>query len=242
MEGAFVLRKRKGNINIMKTININESIKRGWELFKAHKKLLVLASLIFMIAGSFQNIHSHSHGYEHFGYGFFGGLISLALYAVYIIVQMGWTKMLLKIEDGQETSLNELFHNTDKFWKFLITQVMYMVITMVGFVLLVIPGFYFLLKYMFAPIIMMDKEIGIKEAFAESKAMTEGIKWKLLGFIIVFGFINVLGAIVFIVGLLVSIPVSMLAFVHIYRTLSNNMSPVVTTDNNPTIVEPVILK
>jgi uncharacterized membrane protein len=53
----------------------------------------------------------------------------------------------------------------------------------------------------------------------ESKRITHGYKWPLLGFIFVLALVNLLGALALGVGLLVSVPVSTLALVHAYRTL-----------------------
>jgi uncharacterized membrane protein len=58
---------------------------------------------------------------------------------------------------------------------------------------------------------------------------------KLLGFGIVLGLVNILGAIVLLVGLLVSIPVTALAFFYVYRKLENGLTtpspaPVSTID------------
>jgi uncharacterized membrane protein len=55
----------------------------------------------------------------------------------------------------------------------------------------------------------------------ESKRITYGYKWPLLGFALVLALINLLGLLALVVGLLVSIPVTTLAFVHAYRALSN---------------------
>lgn len=49
--------------------------------------------------------------------------------------------------------------------------------------------------------------------------MTEGVKWKLLGFCIVMGLINIVGLVALVVGVLVSFPVTNLAYLHIYRKL-----------------------
>ncbi len=49
--------------------------------------------------------------------------------------------------------------------------------------------------------------------------MTVGVKWHLLGFLLIVALLNLLGAIVFLVGLLVTVPVTMIAYAHIYQKL-----------------------
>ena len=53
----------------------------------------------------------------------------------------------------------------------------------------------------------------------ESSRITRGHKWPLFGFVLMLVLINLLGALALIVGLLVSVPVSTLAFAHAYRVL-----------------------
>jgi uncharacterized membrane protein len=89
----------------------------------------------------------------------------------------------------------------------------------VGFVLLIVPGIIFGLMFMFATFIVIERELGPIDALSESHRLTRGYKWPLFGFVLLLLLVNVLGLLALIVGLLVSIPVSTLAFVHAYRTL-----------------------
>jgi multisubunit Na+/H+ antiporter MnhG subunit len=57
------------------------------------------------------------------------------------------------------------------------------------------------------------------ESFERSTKLTDGQKWPLLGFFIVAAIANIIGAILLVVGLLITIPVTMIAFAHIYLKL-----------------------
>jgi uncharacterized membrane protein len=80
---------------------------------------------------------------------------------------------------------------------------------------------------MFVPYLIVDKKMSVGDALRESSRMTLGRKWQLLGFLGLVVLINILGAILLLVGLLVSIPVTMLAFAHAYRTLEHSVNEVV---------------
>jgi uncharacterized membrane protein len=74
---------------------------------------------------------------------------------------------------------------------------------------------------MFVPYIVIDRGLGPIEAMKESWRVTKGHKWQLfLLFLALIG-LNILGAIALIVGLLVTIPITMLAAAHAYRTLTS---------------------
>jgi uncharacterized membrane protein len=79
--------------------------------------------------------------------------------------------------------------------------------------------------FMLTPFIVIERAFGPIEAMKESHRLTYGHKWKLLGFTLLLLLINLLGALALIVGLLVTIPVSTLAFVHAYRVLGGKVEP-----------------
>ena len=60
---------------------------------------------------------------------------------------------------------------------------------------------------------------GITASLRESAEMTHGIKWHLLGFFIIILLLNIVGALLLLVGLLVSVPVTMIAYAHVYQKL-----------------------
>ena len=68
--------------------------------------------------------------------------------------------------------------------------------------------------------LVMDRGLGVTESLKESRRITYGNRLKLLLLGLALVGINIVGFFLLIVGLLVSIPVSMLAGVHAYRTLS----------------------
>lgn len=205
----------------MKKFSIKEAVKHGWTLFKANKKILILATLLFMILSNLHNQGRGMWGRYHSG---FSPLVWVVLFAVGIIVQIGWMKIILHIEEGDKTHLKELFTHLEIFWRYLGVYVIYIVAMMVGFVLFIIPGIYVTLKYGFAPILILDKKgLKISEAFKQSAMMSRDKKWKLLGLFLVMILLNILGAIALGVGLLISIPVSTLAFVHIYKGLQKGL-------------------
>jgi uncharacterized membrane protein len=60
---------------------------------------------------------------------------------------------------------------------------------------------------------------GFTESFKRSTELTEGHKWNLLGFVLVLFIINILGAIPLGLGLVVTTPITMVAWGHVYEKL-----------------------
>jgi uncharacterized membrane protein len=200
----------------MKTFSIKASYKHAWELFKANKKLLIVATFIFMIAGGLGSMKDNGHG--HFTLTAF--LIGIILYFIGVWLQIGYYKILLKLEDRTPVVIKEIIQHSSLIWDYFVAFVLYGLVCVAGLILVILPGLYFAVKYQFVPILVIDKKLSVKEAFKESARITEGIKWHLVGFGLVSILVTILGVCVLIVGLLVAIPVTLLAYVHIYRTLS----------------------
>ncbi len=152
---------------------------------------------------------------------------------VSIALNLGLIRVMVDlVSTDTESDLKKLFPPMYLFWRFLGASLLYGMVTSFGFLLFIIPGIYFVLKYQFYGYLIVEKNLGIREAFEESARMTKGIKWRLIWFSLVMVGINILGAFFFVIGLAVSIPVTSLAYVYLYRVLSKESgeaSPVVET-------------
>jgi uncharacterized membrane protein len=74
------------------------------------------------------------------------------------------------------------------------------------------------LRYSMARLAVLDGA-AIIESLGKSKKLTQGVKWHLVLFALALAALNVLGFLALVVGLLVTVPVSLLAFVHVYLKL-----------------------
>ncbi len=192
------------------------SIRFGWDTFKKRPWFFVGVMLLVALASGVASFVGSTFGGQGIGAGF-GFLINFVLST---LIGMGTTAFFLKAHDAPGTvASTELWH-PQPFWKYLGATLLSMLIIAGGLILLVIPGVVFSLMLMFVAYIVIDRELGPVEAIGESRRITRGHKWKLLGFALALAGINILGFLCLIVGLLVSIPVSSLAMVHAYRALS----------------------
>lgn len=90
-------------------------------------------------------------------------------------------------------------------------------IVIIALVALVV-AVYIALRYSMSRFEVLDGA-GIFESLRKSSIITRGVKWKLVGFGIVLGLLNLLGAVLFLVGLLVTVPITMIAVAHVYTKL-----------------------
>lgn len=137
-----------------------------------------------------------------------------------VLLQIGLIKILLKVTRGKKYELSELFGYSHLIIPYLIGTVLLALRMMLGFLLLIVPGVIWSLKFQFVPFLIVDKELGATEAFEASAKMTEGFKLKLFWFMLASVGLNLMGILALFVGLLVTIPVTSLASVGMYHYLS----------------------
>ncbi len=130
--------------------------------------------------------------------------------------------MLLKIARGQRTSYKDILPSTRVVVVYTAASLLAAVVIVVGLILLIVPGIYLLLRYSMVRFSAVDGN-GILESLRKSALMTQGVKWHLLGFLLVILVLNIIGLLLFFVGLLVSIPVTMLAYADIYQKLQSRV-------------------
>ena len=133
---------------------------------------------------------------------------------------MGLIKITLKLLDKKETEINDLFSCSKYFINFVASGILYGLIILGGFILLIVPGIIWSIKYKFFGYFIIDKGMGPVEALKASANITQGAKWDLFLFGILLALINLLGALALLVGLFVTIPTTLIATTYVYRKLA----------------------
>jgi uncharacterized membrane protein len=197
-----------------------EALRFGWETFKRRPWFFTGSTVVILLVSGL--INGLTTGIDTAITGspeepsLVGSIINLGLGT---LISMGATAFYLAAHDNPDSADLSMLWHPRPFWKYLGTSILLALAVAIGFVLLIVPGIIFGLMFMFATFIVIDRELGPIDALSESHRITRGYKWPLFGFVLLLLLINVLGVLALIVGLLVSIPVSTLAFVHAYRAL-----------------------
>ncbi|MDP6642352.1 MAG: hypothetical protein QGF74_03165 [Candidatus Nanoarchaeia archaeon] len=142
------------------------------------------------------------------------------------LITMGVTKISLKFSNNEEGEYEDLISCYPLFFKYLASSIVYMLIMMGGLLLLIIPGIIWAIQFQFYNYFIIDKGLGPIEALKSSSRITKGVKWKLLGFLVVILLINLVGALALVIGLFATIPTSMVAVAFVYRKLSMQTKPI----------------
>ncbi len=199
-------KKEEPEAREQKQVVIGEAIEFGWNAVKSHLGFFIGMFLLFA-ALSFMNFGSHAIGTR----------IVLGLFVSGI--SLGCIKITIDVADGKAPEFKELFSCFSLLLKYIIAAVLYSIVVGVGLVLLIIPGIIWAVQFGFYPYVIVKERLGPVAALRKSSAITEGVKGRLIVFAFALLGVNVLGVIAFGIGIIVTIPLSMIAMAHVFRQL-----------------------
>ena len=141
-----------------------------------------------------------------------GGVIS-------IVIAIGLIKIALSFCDERKPPIGMLFDAWGCFWRYLGTAILYFLIVFGGFILLIIPGIIWAIKFSLCFYFVIDKDLDPIEALKASSRTTMGVKLELFAFGILCSLINILGMLCLLVGIFAAYPVVIVANALVYRQL-----------------------
>ena len=199
-----------------KTFSIGEAISYGWNVVKGNFFFFLLVIIVVAILNGIPMGLEAALQQDSPGLSF---LINIASTIITMVISMGVIKIALNFVDQQSAEFSDLFSCFHLIIKYFIANLIYFIIVFIGLIFFIIPGLIFIYMFFFFTYIIVDKEAGPISALKESAVITKGVKSKLLTFSFVLFGLNILGALCFLIGLLVTIPISLIASAYVYRTL-----------------------
>lgn len=136
---------------------------------------------------------------------------SLASIAVSGPLNAGYYFVALQMRRGQPVEFRDFFNGFNFFLALLLAGLVSSVLIFIGFLLLVLPGLYLAVSWIFTVPLIVDKRMDFWQAMETSRRLV-GKQWfSLFGFALVLGLINIAGFLALIVGLLITVPLSLAA-------------------------------
>ncbi len=228
--------------------SIRDSLRVGWEKTRAHSALLFGIVIIIALLSMAHGILS-AHPLASVSQAVASGFLLL----FEIIVSIGATIVVLRLGKNESVSFRMIIPPWSSAWRYLLSSVLVVLILCAGLVVPVGLGIwaytfsglsltgkilialcgalavaiatYLILVYSMVKFISVDGKPKLFDILRRSVHITHGVRWKLLLFFIILLLLNIVGVIVFLVGLLVTLPVTMIASAQIYLTLSERAQP-----------------
>lgn len=144
---------------------------------------------------------------------------SIASPVIYMPLFAGIYLVVFKILKNQEIVFNDFFKGFHYFLPLLLSSLVTSVLTVIGFILLIIPGIYLLVAYIFANLIIIDLKIDFWQAMELSRKMVSKNWFSLAFLLLLLAILNAAGFICLIIGLLITVPITMCALAVAYQKI-----------------------
>lgn len=193
------------------------ALRFGWRALKQEPVLVIVG--MFIIPVSIQMV-----------FEVFNGVVpedlwpvSLFLAAVAIFLELavtlGIAGICLKICDGKATGFRDLHAHFPQTLTYLVSSIIFGLLCIGGFIFLIVPGLLLSLWLQFYGFVIVDEQVGPITALKKSYAVARGRLWRVFTFSCLLGFYNILGLLLCGMGLLITVPVSFIAWAYLYRCL-----------------------
>lgn len=204
-------------------------LRAGWAGFRSHRRVFLLAVLVLF--GTWLALELAVAGTHRWGL-----LPNLVLHLAFLFLfsglLVGIESIALQVVDGSAPRLGSLFERLERGPSFLLALCLYLLGVACGLVLLVAPGIYLAVRYApFGYVLASRKASGV-EALREAAALTRGRWWEACRFFLLLLALNLAGAALLGLGLLVSFPVSLLAAASYLRTGAGGAAALDSTNSD----------
>jgi len=212
--------------------SVKEAFKWGWQKTLANLKILI-GVLVLSTAVSLPRLFFPDPATQEMSFLMVVGLlVALVILVFQAELHLGMLKICLGLHDGRPVAFKDAFSCFNIVWKLIASAVVYGLIVGLGFLLLIVPGIILALRLYFFNYFLVDKGMGPIQALKQSWNLTKGMTIKLLLLTLASVGINVLGALCFGLGLLVTVPTTILAFTYVYRKM---LAPAVNTPGTQSV-------
>ena len=187
---------------------VRPHIRVAWHAFKAY--WLVFVASVLILFGSWLCLELSVIALQRFGLAVNVGL-HVAFLFLFSGLMVGVHKMALEVLDGQRPTLASLTRILDRGPSYLLALLMYLAVVGVGLLLFIAPGFYFAVRYSLFGQVLAATPASALEALRVAASVSDGRWWQLCSLLAVVVALNIAGAAVLGLGLVISFPVSILA-------------------------------
>ncbi len=212
----------------MPRLDAGAAFSYGWKKFQEYwKEFLVmmlvvgLVSLVGVLVAFLGLLPAMSGSDAGAFLGFAGFSVAiLVVFVVSFVIQAGVYRAGLGVTKGEAPALGMLA-STDHLGTYIGTTLLIGLAYFVGFLLCVIPGLIVLLFTAYAPLIALDKGVGPVDAIRQSVELVRNNLGPVFIVLILAYAVQYVGTLACYVGVLVSIPVSLVMITYSYRALTD---------------------
>lgn len=199
---------------------IRQTLRTAWSTYKAHWQFFLAMSAVTLLLNAASSITDRLVGISNIA-------ATLCLILVAVVWSFLWVKISLAVVRGNESMLaferiREMLPTGTQFFTLLGIGILTGLIVLGGFVALIIPGIYFMVRLAFVNLSFVDKNLGVGAAIKYSWHLVKGERfWTVLLVLLVSLVFIVIGALTYGIALVVLYPLVMLLIAHLYKALDD---------------------
>lgn len=232
-----------------KPFTSSASLSVAWKAFASHWKFIVPATFATAVTIILLQVISKSVERQ----PLLSLIIAIIVTIAGIAITLGWTNISMQLVRGHGANWRD-FKTDKKSWVYyFLARLIYGFFTVAAMILIFIPFFllfisagsgvsliiigilagiagfallvWLTIRYMFISFVAIDHpNMGAWDMLKESVKLGKGHMLDLFGFGLLLLLINIVGLLLFVVGLLVAVPVSKIAVAHVYEQLKKKHS------------------
>ena len=196
--------------------SIGDAFSFAWQRFKKNAVFLLLLGVGLGILSLIANALQHAI------------MAAPLLFAVVYLIVIGinafasfvMVTACLEVHDYGTIEFDDLTKAFPQLIPYLIGYVIFGVAIIIGYLLLIVPGIFLTVKLFLYMYLVVDKKMNGIDALKLSYEMTTGHFMELFLFFLSVLVINVIGLLLFGIGLLVTVPITGIAGAYVYRKLA----------------------
>jgi hypothetical protein len=198
-------------------VNIGAYFSRGWAIFKEFAWGYILFTLVFGLMGALLAQLPAPLGVKAAEGDLGGGnlifnILSPALGAGFYVVSF-------QIARNRPKNFSDFFNGFKKFLPLFLTSLVSTILIALGLVVLIIPGIYLAVSYMFAQLFVIDKNMNFWSAMETSRKLISKRWFSFLGLGILMSLLVLAGFLLLGVGALVTVPLSTCVLAAAYEDI-----------------------
>lgn len=199
-------------------VNIGAYFSRGWEIFKQYAIGFIMFVALLAVIGIVLGLLPAPLGNG----GAEGGTGILPfIYQFFLapVLSAGYYIVALQIARNRPGEFGDFFKGFNRYLPIFLVSLVSGLLIALGIILLVIPGIYLVVAYLFNVLLVVDKNMSFWNAMETSRRLITKKWFSFLGLVAVLVLLNLLGAILLGVGLLVTLPLTGCIIVAAYEDI-----------------------
>ncbi len=221
-------------------LDVAACVRRGFVLTLRHFGTIFLVGLVYFGAVVVMQQVLIAVGMSSADQGMpatFGVCVGLVSQVLSMWIGLGMTRIGLNLVSGKPVAVAQLFGEGDKLLRIIGASVLFALMVGLGVLLFIAPGIYLALRYGQYMVAIVDRDLGIMDAFAYSSALTTRNRLHLFLLGLLALAIILVGLLAFGIGLILAGPLVWLSALVAYRWMQYGHR---ATADDPVTATPVL--